>query len=231
MEKESSLSVHKNSGKEGKKYDSSISLAFQDLLQCSLQKSCRKRVIFSPRNEEKIMRAWDALLRFLFYPFDSSKSRVYTTLNVCSLVPTAVLFVKRAQKRGEEKEDFCTKTTRQKKKKAAKVFFLSSKKSERGRNSCISASPICLRLLLSNIHPLDYSKWNTISPRASFTDYFHGAFLTKAKSKEAFACGTMDHHWLLPWLTVFLSTTLDVLASLLQSCFINRKCQIYIYLA
>ena len=153
MEKESSLSVHKNSGKEGKKYDSSISLAFQDLLQCSLQKSCRKRVIFSPRNEEKIMRAWDALLRFLFYPFDSSKSRVYTTLNVCSLVPTAVLFVKRAQKRGEEKEDFCTRTTRQKKKKAAKVFFFSSKKSERGRNSCISASPICLRLLLSNIHP------------------------------------------------------------------------------
>ena len=123
MEKESSLSVHKNSGKEGKKYDSSISLAFQDLLQCSLQKSCRKRAIFSPRNEEKIMRAWDALLRFLFYPFDSSKSRVYTTLNVCSLVPTAVLFVKRAQKRGEEKEDFCTRTTRQKKKKAAKVFF------------------------------------------------------------------------------------------------------------
>ena len=132
MEKESSLSVHKNSGKEGKKYDSSISLAFQDLLQCSLQKSCRKRVIFSPRNEEKIMRAWDALLRFLFYPFDSSKSRVYTTLNVCSLVPTAVLFVKRAQKRGEEKEDFCTRTTRQKKKKAAKVFFSLPKKVKEG---------------------------------------------------------------------------------------------------
>ena len=142
-------------------------------------------------------------------------------------VPTAVLFVKRAQKRRrrrvrEEEEES----------KSCKSFFSSFSSPKKWKGSCISASPICLRLLLSNIHPLDYSKWNTISPRASFTDYFHGrAFLTKAKSIEAFACGTMDHHWLLPWLTVFLSTTLDVLASLLQSCFINRKCQIYIYLA
>ena len=182
MEKESSLSVHKNSGKEGKKYDSSISLAFQDLLQCSLQKSCRKRAIFSPRNEEKIMRAWDALLRFLFYPFDSSKSRVYTTLNVCSLVPTAVLFVKRAQKRGEEKEDFCTRTTRQKKKKAAKVFFfLFQKKWKREEQLHICESDL-LEATIIKYSSFSFSKWNTISPRAPSLS----AFPTKAKN--GFAC-------------------------------------------
>ena len=106
-------------------------------------------------------------------------------------VPTAVLFVKRAQKRRIEEEE--------EESKSCKSFFSSSlkllpKKVKGG--SCISASPICLRLLLSNIHPLDYyTKWNTISPRAPFTDYFHGgAFLTKAKSRKAFACRTMDHH-------------------------------------
>ena len=182
MEKESSLSVHKNSGKEGKKYDSSISLAFQDLLQCSLQKSCRKRAIFSPRNEEKIMRAWDALLRFLFYPFDSSKSRVYTTLNVCSLVPTAVLFVKRAQKRGEEKEDFCTRTTRQKKKKAAKVFFFSLPKKVKEGGTVAYLRVRSAWGYYYQIFILFFSKWNTISPRAPSLS----AFPTKAKN--GFAC-------------------------------------------
>ena len=129
--------------------------------------------------------------------------------------------------RSEEEEE---SERKKKKAKAAKNFFflaLSSFFQKKWKGSCISASPICLRLLLSNIHPLDYytSKWNTISPRAPFTDYFHGrgAFLTKAKSREAFACRTMDHHWLLPWLTVFLSTTASMFLLLLQSCFINNK--------
>ena len=182
----------------------------------------KSREIFSPQkvvvlnNEDA--RSW----RDLFFILSTVVVKVVYTQCLCLLLCSLL-----KGHRSEEEEE---SERKKKKAKAAKVFF-SSFSPKKWKGSCISASPICLRLLLSNIHPLDYSKWNTISPRASFTDYFHGAFLTKAKSIEAFACGTMDHHWLLPWLTVFLSTTLDVLASLLQSCFINRKCQICIYLA